>query len=100
MTKFNEIIYEIAADNFGLITSPEARDAGVNNQELVQYAQRGRLERLGYEAYRLCQRVPEPNDAYVEALALVSPGAYLYGESVLKMLLDKATSSICVGLQL
>lgn len=86
MTKFNETIYEIAADNFGLITSAEARDAGISNQELVQYARRGRLERLGHGVYRLSQRVPEPNDAYAEALALVGPGAYLYGESVLGML--------------
>jgi len=86
MTKYNDIIYEIAADNFGLITSSEAREAGVTNNELVQYARRGRIERVGQGVYRLVQRIPEPNDAYALAVALVGPGAYLYGEAVLGML--------------
>lgn len=86
MTKFDEIIYEIAADNYGLITSAEAREAGVSNMELVQYAKRGRLERIGQGLYRLAQRIPEANDPYAVAVALVGPGAYLYGEGVLGML--------------
>ena len=85
MTKFDNI-YEIASENFGLITSAEAREAGVSNNELVQYARRGRIERVGQGVYRLVQRVPEPNDAYALAVALVGPGAYLYGETVLGML--------------
>ncbi len=86
MTKYDDIIYEIAADNFGLITSAEAHEAGVSNKELVQYARRGRIERVGQGVYRLVQRIPEPNDAYALAVALVGPGAYLYGEAVLGML--------------
>ena len=86
MTKFDDIIYEIASGNFGLITSAEAREAGLTNNELVQYARRGRVERVGHGVYRLVQRVPEPNDDYALAVALVGPGAYLYGEAVLGML--------------
>lgn len=86
MTKYGDIIYEIAAGNFGLVTSAEARAAGVTNNELVQYARRGRVERVGQGVYRLARRVPEPNDAYALAVALVGPGAYLYGEAVLGML--------------
>ena len=86
MTKYDGIIYEIAAGNFGLVTSAEAREAGVTNNELVQYARRGRIERVGQGVYRLARRVPEPNDAYALAIALVGPGAYLYGEAVLGML--------------
>ena len=41
MTKFDDI-YEIASVNFGLVTSAQAREAGVTNNELVQYARRGR----------------------------------------------------------
>ena len=85
MTKFDDI-YEIAADNFGLITSAEAREVGVSNNELVQYAKRGKIERVGQGVYRLVRRVPESNDAYALAVALVGPGAYLYGEAVLGML--------------
>lgn len=86
MTKYDEIIYEIASDNFGLITSAEAREAGVSNMELVQYARRGRLERLGQGLYRLAKRIPEENDSYAVAVALVGPDAYLHGEGVLGML--------------
>ncbi|NHM16148.1 hypothetical protein GMI69_05665 [Eggerthellaceae bacterium zg-887] len=86
MTKYDDIIYEIASDNFGLITSAEAREAGVTNMELVQYARRGRLERIGQGLYRLAQRIPEANDSYAVAVALVGPEAYLYGEGVLGML--------------
>lgn len=86
MTKFDNIIYEIAADNFGLITSSQARAAGVTNNELVQYARRGRIERVGQGVYRLVKRIPEPYDPYALAVALVGPDAYLYGEAVLGML--------------
>ena len=86
MTKFDDIIYEIAADNFGLITSSQARAAGVANNELVQYARRGRIERVGQGVYRLTRRIPEPNDPYALAVALVGPDAFLYGEAVLGML--------------
>jgi predicted transcriptional regulator of viral defense system len=86
MTKYDDIIYEIASDNFGLITSAEAREAGITNNELVQYARRGRLERIGQGVYRLTQRIPEENDPYAVAVALVDPDAYLYGEGVLGLL--------------
>lgn len=86
MTKYGEIIYAIASGNFGLITSAEAKEAGVDNNELVQYARRGKLERVGQGLYRLSQRVPEENDSYAVAVALVGPEAYLYGEGVLGLL--------------
>lgn len=86
MTKYNETIFEIAADNYGIITSSEARAAGITNKELVQYARRGRLERMGQGVYRLAQRVPEENDSYALAVALVGEGSFLYGEAVLGML--------------
>ena len=85
MTKFNDI-YEIASDNYGLITSAQAREVGISNKELVQYAIRGKIERVGQGVYRLVQRIPEPNDGYALAVALVGPGAFLYGEAVLGML--------------
>lgn len=86
MAKFNDIIFEIVSDNFGLITSAEAREIGVSNMELVQYTKRGRLERIGQGPYRLVQRIPETNDAYAVAVALVNSEAYLFGEGVLGML--------------
>lgn len=84
MTKFDDI-YELAADNYGLITSAQARAIGVTNNELVQYAKRGKVERVGQGLYRLVQYIPTPYDSYAEAVALVGPGAYLFGESVIAM---------------
>ncbi len=85
MTKFEDI-FDIAADNHGLITSAQARDAGISNNELVQYARRGRVERVGHGLYRLARWVPERNDAYAWAVLSAGPGAVLYGESVIAML--------------
>jgi hypothetical protein len=84
MSYFDEI-YESAADNYGLITSKEAQALGISNIELVKIAKRGQLERLGYGVYRLTKYFPSKYDKYAEAIALVGPGAYLYGDAVLAM---------------
>ena len=86
MSKFDSIIFDIAANNYGLITSAQARNAGIGNQEMVQYARRGRIERVGHGVYRLTQRIPEQNDPYALAVALVGPDSYLFGEAVLGLL--------------
>ncbi len=80
-----DLIYEIAADNYGLIMSDEARDIGIPNIELVKLAHRGKLKRLGHGLYRLARYIPTPLDAYAEAVKLVGTEAYLYGESVLAL---------------
>ncbi|WP_248922896.1 type IV toxin-antitoxin system AbiEi family antitoxin domain-containing protein [Olsenella intestinalis] len=85
MTKFDDI-YGLAADNHGLITSLEARSIGVSNNELVQYARRGSLERVGQGVYRLSRHVPTEADPYAIAVALVGEGAFLYGEAVIALL--------------
>ena len=85
MSKFDSI-FEKAIDNHGLITSAEARVLGVSNNELVQYARRGSLLRVGQGVYRLARHVPSEADPYALAVALVGPGAYLYGESVIALL--------------
>lgn len=73
----------IAANNFGIITSAEARSIGITNNELVQFAKRGKIERISYGVYRLSKHIPSQNDPYAVAVALVDPEAYLYGEAVL-----------------
>ena len=85
MTKYDDI-YETAADNHGLITSAQAKELGVTNNELVQYAKRGRVEKVGHGLYRLAKWVPESNDPYAWAVAAVGPDAVLCGESVIAML--------------
>ena len=80
-----EAIYEAAIDNFGLVTTREARDLGVSEKALNALAARGRLERRGYGVYRLSRHVPTPQDRYAEALALAGAGSILHGESVLAL---------------
>lgn len=85
MTYYDDI-YEVAVDNYGLITSAEAKELGVSDQVMSMLAKRGRLEKRGHGVYKLTRYVPTPYDAYAEAVALVGPRAYLYGESVIAML--------------
>jgi len=84
MARFDDI-YEIAADNYGLVTFAEALDAGVTSVELRRFVKDGRLERIGQGVYKLTRYIPTPYDQYAEAVALVGPGAYLHGESVLAL---------------
>ena len=85
MTKYEDI-FEIAADNHGLITSAQARRTGISNNELVQYARRGRITKVGHGLYQLAQWIPEQNDVYAWAVLSAANDAVLYGESVIAML--------------
>ena len=84
MTHFDEI-YEIAADNYGLVTAAQAKGAGVVGAELFRYVQDGRLTKLGHGLYKLTRYVPTEYDTYAEAVAHVGEGSYLYGDAVLAM---------------
>jgi len=84
MTYYDDI-FEVASDNFGLITTAQAREMGIGKQELSKLAARGKLDRIGHGVYRVKHHVPEPLDAYADAVALTGPGSYVLGESVLAM---------------
>ena len=84
MAHFDEI-YEIAVDNYGLITYAQAREAGLVGAELNRYVADGRLDKRGYGVYKLTRYVPTDYDRFAEAVALVGEGAYLYGDAVLAM---------------
>ncbi|MCI8424632.1 MAG: hypothetical protein HFJ72_03065 [Adlercreutzia sp.] len=84
MSHFDEI-YEIAADNYGLVTSAQARKLGVTKVELSRWVANERLERRGRGVYKLVKYVPTELDPYAEAVALVGDGSFLMGEAVLAM---------------
>lgn len=84
MSHFDDI-YEVAADNYGLVTSAQARDLGVTKPELSRWVANGRLERRGRGVYRLAKYIPTDLDPYAEAVALVGDGSFLMGEAVLAM---------------
>lgn len=81
----SEYIYE-HVDDFGLISSSEAKDLGVTNQELVKQAHRGKLTRVAQGVYRM--PVWPFQDAAPYAIAVKAAGvdAYLCGESVVALL--------------
>ena len=85
MTQYDDL-YEIAADNYGLVTVAEAKKLGISRKVMNALAARGRLLRRGYGVYKLVHYIPTPYDIYAEAVALVGSNAYLYGESVISML--------------
>jgi len=80
-----ESIYETAIDNYGLITTAQAGEQGVNPAELLRWVKTGRLTKRGHGVFRLSQYVPTDYDYYAEALAFVGDGAAIFGESVLAM---------------
>lgn len=82
---YYDVIYEYAADNYGLITTDAARELGIPGIELVKLSHRGRLEHIWHGVYRIEHYIPAPLDKYAEAVAIVGEGAYIYGESVLAM---------------
>jgi predicted transcriptional regulator of viral defense system len=82
---YYERIYEYAADNYGLISSAEAKVLDVPNVELVKLSHRGRLVRIGHGVYRISHYIPTPLDRYAEAVALTGENTFIYGESVLAM---------------
>ncbi len=84
MAHFDDI-YDIAIDNYGLVTAAQAREENVTSVELRRWCLNGRLERRGQGVYKLAHWVPTPYDSFAEALALVGDGSYLRGESVLAM---------------
>lgn len=84
MAHFDDI-YDIAIDNYGLVTASQAKEEGVTAVELNRWCKSGRLEKRGYGVYKLTRWVPTPNDGFAEALALVGEGSYLRGTAVLSM---------------
>lgn len=85
MTHYQQL-FAIAADNYGIVTSAQAKEEGISDKEMSAIASRGRIRRLGRGVYKIVDYIPVENDPYAEAVALVGPGAYLLGESVLAML--------------
>lgn len=81
-----EVLYDIAADNYGIVTAREAKMEGISDKEMSAITSRGRIRRLGYGVYKIVDYIPVENDCYAEAVALAGEDAYLFGESVLGML--------------
>lgn len=73
-------------DDFGLITSAEARGLGVSNAELAQQARRGKLVRVARGVYRMPIWPYQEAAPYAIAVRAAGERAYLFGESVVALL--------------
>ena len=63
------ILAEVAAEQWGLVTSAQAADRGVSNQAIAYFLRAGALERLAHGVYRL---TGAPGDEFDE---LREPGS-------------------------
>lgn len=66
-TRMDELI-AIAEENDGLLTSKQARNAGILDSVLVRLAQRGRLERAARGVYRIAHFPQSKFSQYREAI--------------------------------
>lgn len=73
-------------DDFGLITSAEARKLGFSSSDLVQFARRGKLERVAQGVYKVPMWPYQEESVYAIAVKAAGEGAFLYGESVIALL--------------
>ena len=78
-------IWNMAADNHGVVTAAEARAAGVSDRMLAHLVGQDRLRRVARGVYCVTAWIPTPLDQFAEAVAAVGEGSYLWGESVLAM---------------
>lgn len=84
--RYRDVVHDIAADNYGFVTTREAEKAGVPGVELVKLATRSRLAHIAYGLYR-DETIPHtPLDEYAEATLRAGEGAFLRGETVLALL--------------
>jgi predicted transcriptional regulator of viral defense system len=58
---------ELAAENYGYLTTEEVEDAGIDPHRLLELARRGQIEHRARGLYRLPLIPPTPLDAYREA---------------------------------
>lgn len=78
-------IYEVASENYGLVTTDMARKLGVSGMALVMLEKRGRIVRIGRGVYRLEQFPASEYDSYAAVVAKAGEGAFLWGPSVLAL---------------
>lgn len=85
MTKFEQLT-ERALEYYGIFTAADARDLNIVPKYLREWVASGRLEKVGRGVMRLTKFPYNVKCFYAEAVALVGPGAWLFGDSVLAML--------------
>ena len=85
MNSYDEI-WGLAEDNFGIITSAQAKEIGVSRQNIKKMEKSGKLMRLSHGVYQVQHHVPTVNDVYAVGVAVAGSKSYLRGASVLALL--------------
>jgi predicted transcriptional regulator of viral defense system len=65
-TLYNQLA-DLAAENYGYLTTEQVEEAGIDPHRLLEMARRGQLEHRARALYRLPLIPPTPLDAYREA---------------------------------
>lgn len=61
-------VFEMAVDQFGFVTTAQAREGGVNPQALLMMERRGAVRRVSHGVYRLTHFPETELDSYMEAV--------------------------------
>ena len=85
MATNRQLLREMAAEQYGYVTTRDAAAADIPAVELRKLAARGALTNVGYGVYRVADARPDERDQFAEALLLVGPDAYLTHDAVLAL---------------
>jgi predicted transcriptional regulator of viral defense system len=80
-----ERLYNVALDQYGYVTSGDARELGIDVVQLGIMHSRGQLEHIAYGLYRFPMVPTSERDAYMEAVLWVGRDAALSHDAVLAL---------------
>jgi predicted transcriptional regulator of viral defense system len=80
-----ERLYGVALDQYGYVTSADARELGIDVVQLGIMHGRGQLEHLAYGVYRFPMVPSSERDSYMEAVLWVGHDAALSHDAVLAL---------------
>lgn len=80
-----ERLYEVALDQYGYVTSRDARELDIDVVQLGIMHSRGQLERIDYGLYRFPLVPTSDRDAFMEAVLWVGRDAALSHDAVLAL---------------
>lgn len=78
-------LWQLALDQYGFITTRQARQIGVPAIELAKLAHRGVLSNVAYGLYRMNDVPSTERDSFMAAVLRVGEDAFLMGESTLAL---------------
>lgn len=86
MNSFEKLL-SFGMDNYGIVTSADAKSVGLTDRVVFSLVKNGKLLRRGQGIFKLAVfSSSDGMDRYAEAVAFGGKGAMIYGESVLAML--------------